>query len=168
QQRGRERGQLPSIVTSILVHAFDGCRDEVRRRLQARVDGLRAFVGGAEAVYLGSGASAASDSSAGAASSSNSVAGGGGGWGPVGPNPPGLAGTGVMATDTQDLLYGELRRRYRTVAGLGKTELATLAAQVLCRAFKTEGRHSVGLMLVNRTWPSFEPVMRSYLALFVE
>lgn len=161
QKLGRERGQLPAIVTSILVHTFDGCRDEVKRKLQARVDGLRAFVGGTEAVYLGSGAPAASDSPSAGAANSNSI----NGRGHVGPNPPPSI---VMAPDTQDLLYGELRRRYRTIAGLGKTELATLAAGVLCRAFKTEHRHRVGLTLVNQTWPSFEPVMRSYLALFVE
>ncbi|CAN0106225.1 unnamed protein product [Ectocarpus sp. 12 AP-2014] len=155
QSREQKQKMLLSVVTSILVHLFHCCRVEVRRRLRVRVDGLRAFVGEAEFVQLGS---IVSGPGTGRSKASQAAAAGAAGATPG----------GVMAQDTHELLYGELRRRHRTIAGLGRKDLVTLSARVLSRALKTEAKKEIGRMLVHQTWPTFEPVVRSYLALFVE
>ncbi|CAM9340060.1 unnamed protein product, partial [Ectocarpus fasciculatus] len=157
QSREQKQKMLLSVVTSILVHLFHCCRVEVRRRLRVRVDGLRAFVGGAEFVQLGGVTSGPGTSGPKASLAAAAAAGA-----------AGAAPGGVMAQDTHELLYGELRRRHRTIAGLGRKDLVTLSARVLSRALKTEAKKEVGRMLVHQTWPTFEPVVRSYLALFVE
>ena len=188
QHRERERellrAELPAVVSCILAHLFANCQAEVKRLLQARVDGLRAFVGGTELVHLGnppanSGSSAATPSGGGGGGSSGWGSGGGRGGPKNSLGAAAAAGAAVaaaaaegdgggMAPDTQELLYGELRRRYRTIAGLGRKELVALTGRVLSHALGTETRKEAGRTLVHQTWPSFEPVVRSYLALFVE
>lgn len=123
--------ELPFLVTRVLAHAFGTCRGEVRKRLNARVEGLRVFIGGGEEIQLGK------------------------------------KGDG-MAPETREMLYSELQRRYRTIAAVGRQDLVSIAARVLSRALKTEKLRDFGRMVVHRTWPSFEPLLRSYLALFVE
>lgn len=73
-----------------------------------------------------------------------------------------------MAGDTQELLYSELRKRFQSIAFVGRQDLVSLSAGVLSRALKTEEHKNLGRMIVHQTWPSFEPLVRSYLALFVE
>ena len=95
------------------------------------MEGLRAFIGGTEAVYLG--------------------------------------GEGVgMTGETQDLLLLELRKRFHSIAAVGRKDLVKLSARVLAKALETEEQKELGRMLVHQTWPFFEPLVRSYLALFVE
>lgn len=150
---GQEKEQLPSAVINILAHLFDCCRAEVRRILQVRVDGLQRFVGTTEAVVLGdchaNGSTAAGDRLGGARAGA-------------------AADAGEMAADTEELLYGELRRRYRTIAGLTRNQLVALSAGVLSHALTTKAEKEFGRMLLHQTWPLFEQVARSYLALFVE
>lgn len=117
-----------------------------------RVDGLQRFVGRAEVVKLGNGYSN----------------GHGSGHGNGNGDSDGLGDAGGMATDTEELLYGELRRRYRTIAGLRRKELVALSARVLSRALDTKAEKKFGRKLVHQTWSLFEQVARSYLALFVE
>ena len=123
--------ELPFLVTRVLAHVFGTSRAEIRKRLNARVEGLRAFIGGGEEVQLG------------------------------------RRGDGMTA-ETKELLYSELQKRYRTIAAVGRQELVTISARVLSRALKTEELRELGRTVVHRTWPSFEPLLRSYLALFVE
>lgn len=123
--------ELPFLVTRVLAHAFGTCRGEIRKRLNARVEGLRVFIGGGEEIQLG------------------------------------RKGDG-MAPETRELLYSELQRRYRTIAAVGRQDLVSIAARVLSRALKTEKLREIGRMVVHKTWPSFEPLLRSYLALFAE
>lgn len=132
---GSQEPDLITLVRDILVELFESCRGKIRKRLDARVAGLRLFVGEAEGVQFGQ-------------------------WGE--------SGVSSLAGDTQELLYGELRRRFPTIAAIGRQELVSLCAGVLSRALDTEGKREVGRMLVHQTWPSFEPLVRSYLALFVE
>lgn len=160
--REQEQEQLPSTVINILVQLFDCCRVEVRRILQVRVDGLQKFVGTAEVVKLGDGDSHGNGYSNG--HGNGSVAAGGDSDGLRGAG----AGAGGMAADTEELLYGELRRRYRTIAGLRRKELVALSARVLSRALATKSEKKFGRTLVHQTWSLFEQVARSYLALFVE
>ena len=128
---GVSEPELPSLIKCVLVHLFQSCRAEIRRRLETRMAGLRAFVGGTEAVYLG--------------------------------------GDGVgMTGETQDLLLGELRKRFHSIAVVGRKDLVKLSARVLAKALETEPQKELGRMLVHQTWPFFEPLVRSYLALFVE
>lgn len=82
-----------------------------------------------------------------------------------------LGGTGVrggMLFETHELLYGELRKRMPSVSAVGRQDLVALSARVLSRALGTEAQREAGRMLVHHTWPSFEPLVRSYLALFTE
>eukprot|EP00904_Undaria_pinnatifida_P003577 jgi/Undpi1/1321/HiC_scaffold_11.g04713.m1 len=128
---GVSEPELPSLIKCVLVHLFQSCRTEIRRRLETRMEGLRAFIGGTEAVYLG--------------------------------------GEGVgMTGETQDLLLLELRKRFHSIAAVGRKDLVKLSARVLAKALETEEQKELGRMLVHQTWPFFEPLVRSYLALFVE
>lgn len=128
---GATEPELPSLVKGVLVHLFEACRADIKKRLDARVQGLRMFVGGLEPVQLG-------------------------------------GGHNGMGGDTQELLYGELRRRFQVIATVGRKDLVSLAAGVLSRGLETEAQRDLGRKLVHQTWPSFEPLIRSYLALFVE
>lgn len=158
---GQEREQLPLTVVNILVHLFDCCQAEVGRILQERVDGLQRFVGTTEVVKLRNGLASGSTPAGGAGG------GGGGSCNGLG-GTDGAADAGVTTTDTEELLYGELRRRHRTIAGLRRKELVSLAARVLSHAFHTRAKKDFGRKLVRQTWPMFQQVARSYLALFVE
>lgn len=122
--------ELPGLIVGVLVQAYTTCRAEIKKRLDARVDGLRAFVGG-ETVQLG-------------------------------------VPDGGMAMDTQELMYAELRRRFQGVAMVARNDLVAIAAGILSRSLETEQQRELGRKLVNQTWPTFEPLVRSYLALFVE
>eukprot|EP00752_Nemacystus_decipiens_P007500 g6701.t1 len=174
RERQLLRAELPSVVSCVLAQLFVNCRAEVNRLLQARVDGLRAFVGGSEPVHLGnppppsSVSSTATPGGGRVRGSGWSGSGRGGASNSSGAAAAAGAGDGAMAPDTQELLYGELRRRYRTIAGLGRKELVALTAGVLSHALDAEAKREAGRTLVHQTWPSFEPVVRSYLALFVE
>lgn len=128
---GLKQPELPNLICELLVHAYWTCHAEVTTRLEARIDGLREFLGGEEIVELG-------------------------------------AKDGVMAGDTQDLLYGELRRRFQSIGLVGRSKLVSMCRGMLTRALKREESREIGRALLNQTWPTFEPLMKSYLALFVE
>lgn len=122
--------ELPSMLINILAHCFMACHMEVQQRLNARVEGMRAFVGNGETVELG-------------------------------------APEGIMAEDTQELLYGELWRRFESIAGVEQEEMVSLAARILSRSLPTEARRELGRRLVNLTWSTFVPLVQSYMSLFV-
>lgn len=74
---------------------------------------------------------------------------------------------GAMEGDTQELLYAELWRRFESIVSAERNELVALAARILSRSLPTELQRELGRRLVHRTWHTFEPLIRSYLAFFL-